>query len=158
MKPSAKLHLMCAVYCTTLAALNWSHSIEYSRAVGPYRETNAPVGLALLLAGSIALVLAVRCLRAAKRRHESGRRVAAGGWIPSKSVLLYALPLLFSHTTTSTWVAADGTRAVANGGFGHALSPWVFLVAVAGMILFQLHAKLATDGAPTAAATRPEAA
>lgn len=158
MKPIAQLHLKCAVYCATLAALNWSHSVEYSRAIGPYSEINAPVGLALLLAGGIALVLAVRCVRAAKRRLETGRRVAAGGWIPSKSVLLYALPLLFSHTTTSTWVEADGTRAVANGGFGHALSPWVFLLAAAGMILFQLHATLADNDAPTAAATRPEAA
>lgn len=158
MKPFAKLHLMCAVYCTSLAALNWSRAVEYSRTAGLQSTTNAPVGLALLLAGGIALVLAARCVRAAKRRLETGQRVVAGRWISSESVLLYALPLLISHQTTSTWVEADGARVVANGGFGHALSPWVFLLAAAGMILFQFHARLATADTPRSATVRPAAA
>lgn len=145
MKPSTKLHLGSAVYCALLIGLNWFRSVEYSRQFGVTSESFAPIGLALLLSAAVALYLAYRCVRATLSRLESGKKVREGRWIESWSVIVYALPLLWHRISSSSWTEADGTLATATGGFGHALSGWVFLFAILGLLLFQILARLTDD-------------
>ena len=145
MNPSTKLHLRSAVYCALLICLNWFRSVEYSRQVGVTSESFAPIGLALLLSAAVVLYLAYRCVRSALSRLESGKKVREGRWIESWGVIVYALPLLWHRISSSSWTEADGALATATGGFGHALSGWVFLFAILGLLLFQILARLTDD-------------
>jgi hypothetical protein len=145
MNPITKLHLRSAVYCALLIGLNWFRSVDYSRPFGVTSESFAPIGLALLLSAAVALYLAYRCVRAALSRLERGKKVREGRWIESWSVMVYALPLLWHRTSSSSWTESDGSLATATGGFGHALSGWVFLLAILGLLLFQILARLADD-------------
>ena len=149
MNPLIKLHLGSAGYCALLASLNWFRSVQYSRQVGLKSESFSPVALALLLSGAFALYLAALCLRAARARLESGRMVKTGNWIESWVVVVYTLPLLWHQNSVSTWKEADGAMATEIGGYGHASSGWVFVFAVAGLLLFQILSRLAPtdDGA-----------
>jgi hypothetical protein len=148
MSSRLKLHLGSAGYCVLLACLNWFRSVEYARQIGLKSESFAPVGLAWLLSLLVMVYLLWRGVRAALARLESGRKVREGRWIESWSVILYALPLLWHRTGTSSWIEADGALATATGGYGHALSSQVFLFAVAGLLLFQVLARL-IDGRDT---------
>lgn len=145
MTPPARLHLGSAAYCSLLIGLNWFRSVEYSRRSGLVSESVAPVGLALLLSFAVALYLAYRCVKAALCRLESGKKVRRGEWVESWSVIGYALPLLWHRISSSTWTEADGALATATGGFGHALSCWVFLFAILGLLLFQVLTRLTGD-------------
>lgn len=145
MSPFIKLHLGSASYCLLLISLNWVRSVEYSREFGVTSETVAPVGLALLLSAAVVLYFVYRCIRSALSRLETGKKVREGRWIESWSVLVYALPLLVFRSSISHWVEADGTLAKATGGFGHALSTWVFLFAILGLLLFQILGRLTDD-------------
>jgi hypothetical protein len=145
MNPFAKLHLRSAVYCALIVGLNWFRSVEYSRQFGVTSESFAPIGLALLLSAAVALYLAYRCVRRALSRLESGKKVREGRWIESWSVMVYALPLLWHRISSSSWVESDGTLATSTGGFGHALSGWVFLFVILGLLLFQILARLTGD-------------
>jgi hypothetical protein len=145
MSPLIKLHLGSATYCLLLISLNWVRSVEYSRPLGITSETIAPVGLALLLSAAVVLYFAYRCIRAALSRLEKGNKVREGRWIESWSVIVYTLPLLVFRSSSSHWVEPDGTLAKATGGFGHALSTWVFLFAILGLLLFQILARLTDD-------------
>jgi hypothetical protein len=145
MNSSTKLHLGSAGYCALLAGLNWFRSVEYSRQFGLKSESFAPVGLAFLLSAVVAVYLAYRCVRSALSRLESGKKVREGRWIESWGVIAYALPLLWHRTSRSSWTEADGALATASGGFGHALSGWVFLFAILGLLLFQILARLTSD-------------
>lgn len=145
MKPLAKLHLWSAGYCLVLAGLNWSRTVEYARAAGLRRESIDGIGGALLLSGAIALYLAWSCIRTARLRLEAGKKVQSGRWVPSWSVLIYALPLVFRFNSTSNWTDPDGALATATGGYGGALSRAVFLFAVAGLLLFQIRSRLSIE-------------
>lgn len=146
MKPSTKLHISCAGYCALLASLNWFRSVEYSGTGGGLKsESVSAVGGALLISGAFALYLASHCLRAARRRLETRSKVQTGNWIQSWSVFAYALPLLWHQQATSVWREADGVMATATQGYGHALSTWVFVFAVIGMLLFQILLRLSDD-------------
>lgn len=145
MKYTAKLHLGSAGYCAVLIGLNWFRSVEYSRQSGLQSESFEPVALALVLSLVGVLYLAYRCLRDARARLESGRKVKTGRWIESWAVILYALPLLGHRVSTSSWREPDGALATATGGYGHACSPWVFLFAVLGLLLFQMFTRLTSD-------------
>lgn len=145
MHPLIKLHLGSAGYCVLLVSLNWFRSVEYSRQNGLTRENIAPVGLALLLSAGVAVYLFYRCVRAALYRLETGKRLKGGSWVPSRSVVVYALPLLWHRTSSSIWTEADGAVATATGGYGHATSIWVFLFAVLGLLLFQILVRLTND-------------
>jgi hypothetical protein len=147
MSPLIKLHLGSAGYCALLAGLNWFRSVGYSRQFGVTRETLAPIGLGLLLSALVILYLGVHCVRTALSLLKRGRKVTDGPWIESGSVLVYALPLLWHRTATTSWIEPDGVLAVATGGYGHALSPWVCLFAVLGMLLFQILTRLSDGGA-----------
>lgn len=142
---STKLHLGSAGYCALLAGLNWFRSVEYSRQFGVTSESFAPIALALLLSAGVALYLGYRCVRLALAGLESGKRVKAGNWIESWGVMLYAIPLLVHRTSSSSWIEADGAIAKATGGYGHATSIWVFVFAVAGLLLFQIRSRLTDD-------------
>lgn len=159
MNPSTKLHLGSAGYCAVLAGLNWSRSVEYSRQVGLTRESFSPIGLAALLSSTVALYLFYRCVRSALSRLETGRKVREGRWIMSWGVILYALPLLWRQTSDSSWREPDGALAYATGGYGHALSSWVFLFAILGLLLFQIFMRLKSDheGADPVGADTPGA-
>jgi hypothetical protein len=145
MNSSIKLHLGSAGYCALLVSLNWFKSVEYSRQFGLKSESDAPIALAYLLSVAVALYLVYRCVRSALSRLEGGRKVREGRWIESWAVILYALPLLWHRTSTSSWREPDGALATATGGYGHALSPWVFLFAVLGLLLFQIATRLTLD-------------
>jgi hypothetical protein len=142
MSPSAKLHFGSAGYCAFLVGLNWFRSVEYSRQVGVMREVLAPIVVAALIALAVAVYLVYRCVRTAAARLESGQKVGEGGWIESWSIILYAVPLLFHRTSTSKWIEPDGSLVTATGGYGHALSPWVFGFAIAGLLSFQILMRL----------------
>ncbi len=142
MNPCTKLHLGSAVYCALLVGLNWFRSVEYSRQFGVTSESLAPIALATLLSLAVALYLIYRCVRSALTRLEEGRKVRGGRWIKSWSVILYALPLLWHQISSSSWREPDGALATATGGYGHALSSWVFLFAVLGLLLFQILTRL----------------
>lgn len=145
MNPSTKLHLGSAGYCALLVGLNWSRSIEYSRQFEVTIESFAPIGLAILLSAAVALYLVYGCVRSTLSRLASGKKVGEGSWIESWRVIFYALPLLYYRTSTSGWTEVDGARATATGGYGHALSCWVFLFAIVGLLLFQILARLTDD-------------
>lgn len=145
MNPSTKLHLGSAGYCALLASLNWFRSVDYSREIGVRSESFAPIALAALLSLGVVLYLVYRCVRAALTRLEYGRKVGAGRWIESRTVILYALPLLWHRTSSSRWTEPDGALASATGGYGHSLSSWVFLFAVLGLLLFQIFTRLTKD-------------
>lgn len=140
----AKLHLFSALYCGILIALNWSRTTQYARSEGVTSESVAPVALALILSMLVVVVLGWRVLRIVRDRLETGASVPPGRWIESWSVLIYALPLLWQNIRGSSWRMADGTIATTIGGFGSSLSTWVFLFAVAGLLLAQVEARLAT--------------
>jgi hypothetical protein len=145
MNPTTKLHLGSAGYCMLLISLNWFRSVEYSRELGVTSESLVPVALAALLSLAIALYLVYCCVRVVLSRLESGRKVSAGRWIMSWTVALYALPLLWRQTSSSSWQEPDGAWASATGGYGHDLSSWVFLFAVLGLLLFQIYTRLLSD-------------
>jgi len=145
MNSSTKLHLGSAGYCALLVGLNWFRSVEYSRQFGLKSESFAPIALAYLLSVAVALYLVYRCVRSALSRLESGRKVREGRWIKSWTVILYALPLLWHQTSSSSWREPDRALATATGGYGHALSSWVFLFAVLGLLLFQIFTRLTPD-------------
>ncbi len=142
MNPSTKLHLGSAGYCALLISLNWFRSVEYSRQFGVTSENLAPIALAALLSLAVVLYLIYRCVRAALSRLENGRKVRAGRWIESWGVIFYALPLLWHQTSSSSWREPDGAWAAATGGYGHALSSWVFLFAGSGLLLLQIFTRL----------------
>ena len=151
MSPIAKLHLGSAGYCALLIGLNWFRSVEYSREFGLKSETLAPIALAALLSLIVALYLVYRCVRTALARLEDRKKIRAGRWIESWAVILYAVPLLWHRTSSSSWREPDGALATASGGYGYALSFWVFLFAVLGLLLFQIFLRLtpdAEDGEP----------
>ena len=145
MSPSTKLHLGSAGYCALLVGLNWSRSVEYSRKFGLTSESLVPVALGLLLSVSVALYLVYHCVRFALNRLKSGKKVREGRWIESWGVIIYALPLLWHRVSSSSWTEADGALARATGGYGHAISSWIFLFAVLGLLLFQIRLRLAPD-------------
>lgn len=145
MKSFLQLHLGSAAYCAVLLVLNWSWSVKYSRQVGITSESVAPVAFAYLLSIGVALYYAFRCLKAAAARLEKGTKVREGRWIRSWSVLVYALPLLFHRSSTSTWIDGDGALATTTSGFGHQISSSVFLFAVVGLFLFQIFSRLNSD-------------
>lgn len=142
MNPLMKLHLWSVIYCAVLTSLNWFRTTEYARHEGIHSQSEAPVLAALLVAGGVCFYLLLQCVRHAKLRLETGRRVAGGKWVLSWSVVIYALPLLFVSQTTSTWHEADGVIATATGGFGHMLSRWVFLCAAVSLFSFQVLMRL----------------
>lgn len=145
MKPSAKLHLGSAAYCALLIALNWFRSVEYSRQFGVKSEGVAPIGLAFLLSTTVVLYLVYRCVRSVLARLESGRKLSEGSWIGNWGVMVYALPLLWHRTSSASWTEADGSLATATSGYGHALSSWIFLLAILGLLLLQILARLTGD-------------
>jgi hypothetical protein len=145
MNSSTKLHLGSAGYSTLLVGMNWSRPVEYSRQFGLKSESVAPIALAYLLSAGVVLYLVYRCVRSALSRLESGRKVRQGRWIRSWVVILYALPLLWHQNSSSSWREPDGAFAIATGGYGHALSSWVFLFAVLGLLLFQIFTRLTSD-------------
>lgn len=153
MNPLLKLHLGSAAYCAILVSLNWFRIIEYTRKSGLTKESLTPVGLAALLSGAAALYLILLCLRAARTRLEEGRKIAPGRWIQSRAVLLYALPLLWHQESTSSWMEPDGSMATLSRGYGHGLSTQVFFFAIAGMLLFQILARLTSDDKDDATAS-----
>jgi hypothetical protein len=138
MKPNAKLHLKSALYCGLLAGMSWFSSIEYSRKVGVVEENFYPIGLAFLLSGTVAVYLAYRCMKEAGIRLERGDAVRNGKWIQDWAVVVYALPLLFSRQIGSHSYEPNGAFATATRGYGNALSPLISLLAVAGMLAFQI--------------------
>ncbi len=144
MKPLVKLHIWSAGYCLVLAGLNWSRTVVYSRDSGILRETLDGVGGALLLSGAVAFYLLWRCIRSARARLEAGRKVEGGRWVQSRSVLVYALPLLFHSNSTSSWTAPDGALVTVSGGYGSDRSFGVFLCGVVGLLLFQILRRLST--------------
>ncbi len=148
MSPSTKLHLSSAGYCALLISLNWFWSVEYSRQFGVISENVTPVALAALLSLGVVLYLVYRCVRVALTRLEEGSKVREGRWITSWRVVLYALPLLVHRTSSSTWREPDGATAVSTGGYGHAVSSWVFLFAVLGLLLFQIFTRMTPDDEP----------
>jgi len=145
MSPTIKLHVWSAGYCASLVGLNWFRSVEYSRQIGLHSESVNPVALAFLLSVAVVLYLGYRCVRFALARLESGKKVRSGRWIKSWSVIVYALPLLWHRTSTSSWKEADGTLVTATGGYGHALSSWIFIFAIIGLLLFQFFTRLNPD-------------
>jgi hypothetical protein len=146
MKPNAKLHLKSALYCGLLAGMSWFSSIEYSRKVGVVEENFYPIGLAFLLSGTVAVYLAYRCMKEAGIRLERGDAVRNGKWIQDWAVVVYALPLLFSRQIGSNWYEPDGAFATATRGYGNAFSGLIFLLAVAGMLVFQIFSRLSDGG------------
>lgn len=145
MTPSTKLHLGSAGYCALLISLNWFRSVEYSRQLGLKSESLTPVGLAALLSLVVALYLGYRCVRAALARLEDGRKVREGRWIRSWAVLLYALPLLWHQISTSSWKEPDGAVATVTSGYGQAASSSIFILAILGLLLFQIYVRLTPD-------------
>jgi hypothetical protein len=145
MKPDAKLHLKSALYCGLLAGMNWFSSIKYSRKVGVIEENFYPIGLAFLLSGTVAVYLAYRCIKEAGIRLERGDAVKNGKWIQNWAVVVYAVPLLFGRQIGSNWYDPDGALATATRGYGNTLSGLIFVLAVAGMLAFQIHSRL-SDG------------
>ena len=143
MKPSRKIHLWSASYCLLLAVLNWSRTVEYSRAGGTKGSSIlTPIEVAFVLSAVVLLVLGVRIVRSARRHLETGRRVTAGRWIQDRSVVLYTLPLLFYRQTTSSWIEPDGAVANSISRYGGALTLAVLLFAILGMLLFQVLLRL----------------
>ena len=154
MNPIVKLHLGSAAYCAVLLSLNWSRSIEYSRTSGLTSEGFSGGPISVILSGAFVVVLAWHCFRSARRALEVGSRVADGRWILTWSVACYALPLVPRSTGTSNWTEPDGAFATATGGYGHEMSLLVFILAVAGMYLFQILMRLtAVDKAAEPGAT-----
>jgi hypothetical protein len=138
----AKLHLWSALYCCVLISLNWFWRTDYARTNGLTSETIGLVGGAFLISLMVVVVLGWRALKLARWRLEQGEKVRDGRWIESWSVVLYALPLLWHHVSTSNWTAPDGALATSSGGFGHPLSSTVFLLAIAGLMLAQIRDRL----------------
>ena len=145
MNKSTKFDLGSAGYCALLVGLNWFRSVEYSRKIGVSSESNSPVALAFLVSAAVALYLVYRCVRSALSRLESGKKMREGNWIETWSVIVYALPLLWHQTSSSSWIEADGALATATGGYGHDLSSRIFLFAIMGLLLFQILARLTGD-------------
>lgn len=142
MRRLPKLHLYSAVYCAVLISLNWFRTTKYARVEGVTSESVTPVALALILSVVIVVALGWSVIKLARRRLEAGERVPSGRWIESWTVLVYALPLLFHNLRSSSWREADGVIATSFGGFGSDLSTWVFLFAIAGMLLAQVQHRL----------------
>jgi hypothetical protein len=71
--------------------------------------------------------------------------VRNGKWIQDWAVVVYAVPLLFSRQIGSNWYEPDGALATATRGYGNTLSGLIFVLAVAGMLAFQIHSRL-SDG------------
>jgi hypothetical protein len=145
MHARTKLHILSASYGAVLASMNWFRSVQYSRTNGVIAESVFPVALAVLLSGMVACYLAVRCFRLARTRLESGSKVREGKWIRSWAIIVYALPLLWHQTSTSTSQAEDGATVVTTGGYGHALSAYLFMFAIVGLLLFQISTRLHPD-------------
>ncbi|MBI3885139.1 MAG: hypothetical protein HY302_05350 [Opitutae bacterium] len=143
MKDPIRIYFAGAAYCALLASLNWFRTVEYSRAVGLKYESHTGAEAALTIAAAVVAYQSWRCLKYARARLESGNRVEPGRWIFSWGVLLFTLPLLYRRTTTSSWKEADGALATATGGYGHTLSGTVFVLAVLGMLLWQIAGRLA---------------
>ena len=137
-----KLHVQSAFYCGVLISLNWYRTTHYARGDGVTSESILPVALALLLSVAIVVALAWRIAKRARWRLEGGERVRPGRWIESWSVAIYALPLLWQHITTASWKEPDGALATSVGGYGHALSSWIFLFAIGGLLLAQIGNRL----------------
>jgi hypothetical protein len=125
--------------------MNWSRVTSFSSPAHMWREDYHPVAIAFGLSAFIAAVLAVLCVRMARRCLESGQKVPPGRWIHTYAPIFYALPLLFHSTGSSTSLAAGGGTTVVSGGYGHELSSWVFLFAVTGMLLAQIAIRLYRD-------------
>lgn len=145
-----KLHLKSAAFCAVLVALNWFHTVDYSRTAGLQHESIQGVGGALLITIIAIVVLSRRIFRAVRARLEDGRAVAPGPWIRSWGVLFYPLPLLLRFHGGSSWIESDGARAASFGGYGHDLSPFVFLLASATLLFFQIAGRL-DDASPKTA-------
>lgn len=145
MKLFLQLHVGSAAYCAVLLVLNWTWSVKYSRQVGITSESVAPVVFAYLLSIGVALYYAFRCIKAAASRLEKGKKVREGRWIRSWSVLVYALPLLFHRSSTSSWIDGDGALATTTTGFGHQVSTSVFIFTILGLLLFQIFSRLNID-------------
>jgi hypothetical protein len=137
-----KLHLQSAGFCAVLVALNWFRTVDYSRGLGLQHESINGVGGALLIAAVAVLMLSRRIFRAVRWRLEHGRTVTPGRWIRSWGAIFYALPLLLRFNQGSSWIEPDGARATSLGGYGHDLSSFVFLLAVAALLLFQIAERL----------------
>jgi hypothetical protein len=148
MKPLLKLHLGSFLYCAILVSLNWWSTTEYVRRTvgGVTHESVHMVTLGLLLSAGVALYLACHCLGSFANLLLEGRRLSPGKWLPSKSVVLYALPLLWTKNITSSWIDADGAAVTQTGGYGHPSSSTVFVLAIAGMLLFQILMRLKSGG------------
>lgn len=145
MNPFVKLHLGSAGFCGLLISLNWFRAVEYSRSFGVKSESFAPAAFALLLSAGAALYLGWLCVRSALAALEAGRKVREGRWIESRGVILYALPLLWHRSSSSTWIEPDGALATATSGYGHASSTWIFVFAIASLLLFQILMRLTSD-------------
>ncbi len=145
MKRMTRIHLFSVLHCAVLIALNWFWSARYSRQEGVTSESVSPVALAFILSACVVAYFTFRCIRLAAFRLERGERVPPGSWIQSWSVILYAVPLLFHKVSTSSWIEGDGAYSSATTGYGHELSPFVFLFAVIGLLLGQVSSRLKTD-------------
>lgn len=138
----AKIHLWSAIYCGVLISLNWFWKTDYARAVGVTSEATELVGGAFLISVAVVVSLGWRVWNLVRAHLEQGDKVCAGRWIESWSVIIYALPLLWHQVSTSSWRAPDGALATSTGGFGNALSPTIFLLAIAGLVLAQIKNRL----------------
>jgi hypothetical protein len=77
---------------------------------------------------------------------ETGRKVTPGRWIPHPEVVLFLVPLLWRQQTTSSWYEADRSLTVVTKGYGHELTFWVILFAIAELLLFQIFTRLSQNG------------
>jgi hypothetical protein len=137
---NATHQLKVAGFCLSPVVLNW-----YFFCWGPHGYTKTEFG-PIVSALVTSVLLAIWLVFSVWRKRRAGRRLGLHPqqirWGRACLPAIYFIPLLFRFDYHSSWVESTGMVTNQVVHYGHArLSPLLFAIAAACLVLFQMRAK-----------------